>query len=619
METPSNQLFSTLIDSLLQLRQGALKLEAEFAPSLEKIPESQRQCGRNLVHYLSVRQHDIRELQYQLHALGLSSLGRMEAYVLPTIDAVLTALYRLADQTPPEIDLQNSSEGFRVGRAQLERNTNTLFGEPDSSRQQRIMVTIPSEGASNYRLILELLQAGMDVMRINCSKDDQQVWAQMIEHLRRAEKETARSCKVQMDLAGPNPRTSPLESKPRILHWRPRLNDVGKIRSPAKVWLSSEAPINKSADEVLPLPPDALKSIQQGDKVFVTDTRGQQQTLVVRSVEEDGCWAEGDDQAFVEPNAHFCVLRNDERVHAGNIADTFVKQSEHEFTVHVGDLITLTHGDIPGHPPRKDADGKITEPASIGCNLPEIYRDVRPGDRFFYDDGELEAVVREASAEKLIVEVTQTRKDSVKIRSDKGINFPDTHFNLPALTQKDRADLDFVVANADILAYSFVRHVRDVEDLIDELNARDADSIGVVLKIETQLAFQTLPELLLAALRHPPIGVMVARGDMGVEIGFNRMSEVQEEILWLSEAAHVPVIWATQVLESLAKKGLPTRAEVTDAAMSGRAECVMLNKGEHIVETVQFLSDILERMQNHQRKKLATLRKLSVSNIDSAS
>jgi len=88
-----------------------------------------------------------------------------------------------------------------------------------------------------------------------------------------------------------------------------------------------------------------------------------------------------------------------------------------------------------------------------------------------------------------------------------------------------------------------------------------------VLKIENRQAFEDLPRLLLTALRYPPMGVMVARGDLGVELGFERMAEVQEEILWLCEAAHVPVIWATQVLEGLAKKGLPSRGEVTDAAM----------------------------------------------------
>jgi pyruvate kinase len=109
---------------------------------------------------------------------------------------------------------------------------------------------------------------------------------------------------------------------------------------------------------------------------------------------------------------------------------------------------------------------------------------------------------------------------------------------------------------------------------------------------------------------------MVARGDLAVEMGFERLAEVQEEILWMCEAAHVPVIWATQVLEGLAKTGAPSRAEVTDAAMSARAECVMLNKGPYIVEATRFLGAVLERMQSHQSKKSATLRKLSVSQMN---
>ena len=106
---------------------------------------------------------------------------------------------------------------------------------------------------------------------------------------------------------------------------------------------------------------------------------------------------------------------------------------------------------------------------------------------------------------------------------------------------------------------------------------------------------------------------MVARGDLAVEVGFARSAEVQEELLWLCEAAHVPVIWGTQVLETLAKKGLATRAEVTDAAMSSRAECVMLNKGPYMVEAVRFLADVLTRMHSHQDKKQTLLRRLAVS------
>jgi pyruvate kinase len=173
--------------------------------------------------------------------------------------------------------------------------------------------------------------------------------------------------------------------------------------------------------------------------------------------------------------------------------------------------------------------------------------------------------------------------------------------------------LAFIAAHADIVGYSFVRNETDVYELQSRLTELNGERLGIVLKIETRKAFEQLPNLLLAAMRWPCAGVMVARGDLAVECGYERMAEVQEEILWFSEAAHMPVIWATQVLDKLAKKGLPSRAEITDAAMGERAECVMLNKGPYIVEAAKVLDDILRRMQGHQSKKSSTLRQLKVA------
>ena len=103
---------------------------------------------------------------------------------------------------------------------------------------------------------------------------------------------------------------------------------------------------------------------------------------------------------------------------------------------------------------------------------------------------------------------------------------------------------------------------------------------------------------------------MIARGDLAVEMGFTRLAEMQEEILWICEAAHIPAIWATQVLEDLVKKGLPSRGEMTDAAMASRAECVMLNKGPNVFEAVTVLDQLLGRMAEHQTKKTPNLRAL---------
>jgi pyruvate kinase len=195
------------------------------------------------------------------------------------------------------------------------------------------------------------------------------------------------------------------------------------------------------------------------------------------------------------------------------------------------------------------------------------------------------------------------------------LNFPGTDLHIPSLTEKDLTDLDFIVCHADLVGYSFVQRPEDVSVLLGELDARRArfdrkTKLGIVAKIETASAVRSLPEIIVRAAGRGPFGVMIARGDLAVEVGYLRVAELQEEILWLCEAAHIPVIWATQVLETLAKKGVPTRAEITDAAMAEGAECVMLNKGPFILEAVRVLDSVLKRMAGHHRKKTATLRAL---------
>ena len=205
---------------------------------------------------------------------------------------------------------------------------------------------------------------------------------------------------------------------------------------------------------------------------------------------------------------------------------------------------------------------------------------------------------------------TTRRTARPKLHAGRGINVPDTDLVISALTDKDVDDLATVAELADFVQLSFVREPADVIRLFDELSRLGDTDLGVVLKIETREGFERLPQLMLTAMRRRRVGVMIARGDLAVECGYERMAEVQEETLWLCEAAHVPVIWATQVLEQLAKTGLPSRAEISDAAMAERAECVMLNKGPYITDAVTALDDILGRMAGHEYKKNPLLRSL---------
>jgi len=250
---------------------------------------------------------------------------------------------------------------------------------------------------------------------------------------------------------------------------------------------------------------------------------------------------------------------------------------------------------------------KTKEPIAFSLNFPELVDQLAVGSELFIDDGKAAARVVSKAPGRAEIEIYAAREKGVRLKPGKGVNFPSTELDLPPLTSKDFRDLDFIAEHADLVGFSFVQRVDDIELLQDHLVARapKRQPHGIVLKIETPLAVRNLPQLILQSAAHNPTGVMIARGDLAVELGFARLTEMQEEILWLCEAAHTPVVWATQVLDSYVRDGVASRAEMTDAAMAQGAECVMLNKGPYLGEGVAFLRDVLARMDRHRAKKFA--------------
>ena len=276
-----------------------------------------------------------------------------------------------------------------------------------------------------------------------------------------------------------------------------------------------------------------------------------------------------------------------------------------------GEHIILTKRNTLGKKSKFKKNGIQLKKAEIGVLLPEIIDDVKINDTVLFDDGMIKSVVVSKSDEGIELLITNCYKS--KLSSQKGINLPDTKLNLPALTEIDMENLPFVCENADIVGYSFVRTANDVRYLYEQLDLYKAKDLGVVFKIENKEAFENIPFILLEGMKRDKIGVMIARGDLAVEIGFERISEVQNEILWLCEAAHIPVIWATQVLENLAKTGIPTRAEISDVVQGVQAECIMLNKGPYINDAIKMLKNILIRMEAHSFKKKNSLRALNIA------
>ena len=617
----TTEIVATAIEALTQLRDHQMGLARSWIEELERVPPDFRPSALNLLHYLALRQHDLRPLQRDLSSLGLSSLGQTEAHALAGVDAVLAALHKLAARTMKRPEGFQLPVNFSSGPQALARHTEFLLGPAPAGRQVRIMVTMPSEAADSYDLVRELLRAGMDVMRINSAHDEPSAWRSMAEHLRRATDELNRPCRILFDLQGPKLRTGPLEPGPEVVHWSPRRGLRGQLLSPVMVRLtpaSFRGSAPRTQDVLLPVEADWLDEVRPGDDLLLADCRGMDRRLRVVAVDAQGVLAESRSTVFVESGATVRWQSNrspqaaeTDRASVGHIGT--LPPCDHPLVLREGDTLVLTGPGEMGRPTLRSADGVVQTPACIPCTLPQVFADVVVGQRILFDDGKIGGLIEEVASDRLRVRITHTRAGGARLRADKGINLPDSILRVASLSEQDLAHLDFAVAHADMVGLSFVRSPQDVLDLERELDRRGGSQLGIVLKVETRVAFEQLPNLLLTALQSPPVGVMVARGDLAVEMGFERLAEVQEQILWLCEAAHVPVIWATQVLESLAKKGLPSRAEVTDAAMSGRSECVMLNKGPHVLHAVRFLDDVMTRMQTHQTKKRAVLRKLSVS------
>ncbi|MBU6341137.1 MAG: pyruvate kinase [Bacteroidetes bacterium] len=476
-----------LKSNLLHLEQKMRKAVTDRAAMLAKLDPNQRMSAENLLHYLTLRNEDIRDLQDGLHSQGLSSLASSESHILRQIQSVLLLL----GENIPANQLAECSPS--IGKRTIQHHSNLLFGHKTNPAIPHIMVTFDTDFADNERKVHQLLLAGMNVARINCAHDGPEIWLAMIENIKRCSAKSGLPCKIYMDLAGPKIRTQIL----------------GKGHKKGRADFSDQ-------------------------RMFY----------------------------LAEPSAAI-----------------------------------------------------DTEQIVVGCTLPGIIGQLKAGDRVLFDDGLFEARVEQVKKGMARLQMLRISAEKPRLKAEKGINFPDTSLSLESLTDDDRAVLPFALEHADLIGYSFVRTPADLQVLQENLQkiptTRPLPSI--IIKIETPDAVKNLPNLLLQGMTQAGFGVMIARGDLAVEIGFERMSEIQEEILWICEAAHVPVIWATQVLENLNKSGIATRSEVTDAAHAAMAECVMINKGGFTLRVVETLKDILQRSGGHHFKKTYSMRSLGIA------
>lgn len=577
-----------------------------------RLSNADAQCScDNLLAYLALREHDLQELQLELAECGLSSLGRLEGSVLHSLRKVMGHL----GSAPADTSLL--APDFARAEEILSKRSTLLLGRPRPLHHTRIMVTLDPDVVRQPDLLEQLLLEGMDIARVNCAHDTSHEWDMIISAVRDAEARLAsrgqaigRRCRVFMDLGGPKVRTGPLMSTTRPLKLRVEKDAYGRPSRLLEGFLDGEAVQSQrirspGAPEsfIIATPhQNGLAKLLLGDELRFTDTRGR--LRIFRVLE---CLTPKKIRIGLERTAY--VEEGMELMTVGGIRLRIgpIMPQPMDIRVQAGDRLLLYRD-----PARLGHAAEEGRPPGISCTRPEVLDMVKPGHRVCIDDGKITTVVRTLQSQHVELEVMAPHDTQAGIRSEKGLNFPDTSIDIPAFTAQDREDLRFVARHATAVGLSFAQRPEDLLELRKAVEDLGCPDLGIVVKIETRQAIHRLAQLLLTGVNLRRFGVMIARGDLAVEVGFEHLALVQEDILCLCEAAHVPVIWATQVLESLAKSGLPARAEITDAATGQRAECVMLNKGRFVLDAVKTLADLLSSRERQRIKKRQVFRDITV-------
>ncbi|MCX6062368.1 MAG: pyruvate kinase [Campylobacterales bacterium] len=573
----------------------------------------------NLNQYMLLRKKDQTQLQEKLFSLSLSSLGRSFAHVAASVDSLYDQLSSSLGREQISAELMAEFHHLSITEAIsiASKNSKAIFGGKASSKLSHqittVMVTLPSNAAENNGLLIhQLAEAGVSVFRINTAHDSIQVWKAMADVIISINDNLQSSDKIKIfvDLAGPKIRTG----------------KIGEVEIPLKlgsnkqekeilIYHGNGATKGEYTDEVtmenisaqIAVNRKFFKKLRLKQSIKIVDVNHKKAIISLTHIDEKYARGIINKKVFINKKTK---LKCDD--HEGKLYN--IQNQKDTIRLFIGDLLTLTENEIEGKSAQLDKTNKNVVPALIGCTIKGVIGTIKLAEKVFIDDGKIGLSVIENQGDAILCRVHISKAGGTLLKEEKGINFPDTNIQIPALTEVDRANVLAVLDFADSLSLSFCQGSADIRDLQMLLVENNRTDIGIIAKIETRQAVSNIPEILKQLLTWEKSGVMLARGDLAIEVGFENMAYIQEALLDICDAAHLPVIWATQVLESKMKNNLPSRAEVTDAAMAGRAECVMLNKGAFAIDTIDVLKRILHDMHTVSKKNRQLLKKETLWN-----
>jgi pyruvate kinase len=575
-------------DQLIQLKENILS-------QIE--PNGENQSLQNLEAYLKLRSLDVTQLQNELTNLGLSSLGRAQSCVINSINQDIFILSKLLKKEYTKTDNDIHALNYNDAKNIMINNAK-VFGQNKEDFKTKVMVTLPSEASDSPELISNLITSGASVLRINTAHDNPTAWKTMAKYIREENTKQNKQTKIYVDLAGPKNRTQKIEkvfTPFRIGSWRnPKLVEILSEEIPAAFTSSGYKDEKGNKIATLVVSKEFFKELKQAVAITIDDFE-REKTQTYNLIKQNG-------KFFIEADKKITIFENTsvELVYANEEKESILSRLYNyellpeEIRLFKDDKLIIAEKNILGQADF-EYKGELYK-GIISCSNKEVFPYIKNGDEIFIDDGKIGCEVIGSNDLGLICQVFLAKANGTVLKEEKGINFPSTDLQIDAITEVDKNNFETIVEFADIIGLSFAQTKEDIQILKELLTKKGKTSTAIAPKIETKTALRNLPEILKELIIWDNYALMIARGDLAIEVGFDNLPYIQEEILNICEAAHVPVIYATQILEGKMKNNLPSRAEVTDAAFAQRADCVMLNKGPYVTDTVIILKNILRQM-----------------------
>lgn len=602
-----SKITENVYNQLLELKKEILEFIDENEPN---------QSLQNLKAYIKLRSMDIRELQNELTNIGLSSLGRAQSCVINSINQDIFILSRLLNKEYKETPNDKNALNFEDAKKIMLKNTD-IFGSHEEFFKTRVMVTLPSEAGESTELIRDLVKNGASVLRINTAHDNASVWNKMASFIKEENKKQDKDTKIYVDLAGPKNRTQKIEKvfKPfRIGSWRnPKTVELLPLKQEGALTTKGLKDELGNRKSTLVVSDEFFEACLDAKEIIFDDLERERTQTYQLTVNNGRVFVEADKKITIFENTT-CEIE-DEKGHHNIISKLYNYELLPQLIrVFKNQKIIITHKNILGQANFKYQDTVYS--GIVGCTNKDIFPYVKTGDEIYIDDGKIGCKVVDTNELGLICEVFLAKESGTILKEEKGINFPSTDLQIDAVTDTDKENFEHIAEFADIIGLSFAQTKEDIQTLQNMLKAKGKTTTAIAPKIETKTALRNLPQILETLIKWENHALMIARGDLAIEVGFDNLPYIQEEILSICEAAHVPVIYATQILEGKMKNNLPSRAEVIDAAIAQRADCVMLNKGPYVTSTVVIIKNILRQMHSLFQKNRQLLSSCKAWEVD---